>query len=354
MHILFLSKRRPQNKDLIDRPYGRFYYLPYWLAKQGHTVTVMLLSYQKDDAIEVNEDGITWISESIYPWGPLKYIKKAHNYASKKKPDWVVGFSDTYYGILAEKLANKYQLKSCIDAYDNYESYISWGKPLHWIWRRALSKATMISSAGEDLGHYMTKHCPEKSFYVVPMAADPEYEPKNKEKCKQYFNLPIDKKIIGYSGSLYSNRGIRVLFEIVNSLHGRRDILFVLSGRKPDQIQFPENIIWMGYLPDQDMPKLINAIDLLLVLNKPSSFGNFSYPIKLYEAMACKTIVVASDVPGTRSILRNHTALLAKPLDKNDFINKIEALIKKDRYDYTKRNTWKESGLLFEKGLLES
>ena len=48
MNILFLSKRRPQNKDLILRPYGRFYYLPKILAERGHNVHVLLLDYKKN------------------------------------------------------------------------------------------------------------------------------------------------------------------------------------------------------------------------------------------------------------------------------------------------------------------
>ena len=59
MKILFLSKRRPQGKDLLTRPYGRFFYLPYWLAQRGHEVYILLLSYKKEPALELQNDCIT-------------------------------------------------------------------------------------------------------------------------------------------------------------------------------------------------------------------------------------------------------------------------------------------------------
>jgi len=63
MKILFLCKRRPQRKDLLTRPYWRFF--------------TSLIGSQNVDM------------KSIF-----------------------------YYGILAEKLGSKYGIKSVIDAYD--------------------------------------------------------------------------------------------------------------------------------------------------------------------------------------------------------------------------------------------
>jgi hypothetical protein len=129
MKILFLSKRRPQGKDLLTRPYGRFFHIPHTLAQRGHEVTLLLLSYKKEPGVALEKKGPTWISESLYPSGHFAYVSRAKRLAEEFEPDWVAGFSDIYYGIFAAMLGEKYDIGSAIDAQDNYESYILWLKP---------------------------------------------------------------------------------------------------------------------------------------------------------------------------------------------------------------------------------
>ncbi len=140
MKILFLSKRRPQGRDLLTRPYGRFFHIPRILSERGHDVCLLLLSYKKEARSRELHSGMTWITESVFPSGPLAYLRCAKKIVEEFKPDWVVGFSDTYYGILAVMLGERYGIGSVIDAYDNYESYIPWLKPLHRLWRKALAQ----------------------------------------------------------------------------------------------------------------------------------------------------------------------------------------------------------------------
>jgi hypothetical protein len=139
MKILFLSKRRPQGKDLLTRPYGRFFHIPRILAESGHDVTLLVLSYKGDPPLRLSKDGLILMSESLFPSGPFAYVLKAKRLVEQVKPDWIVGFSDTYYGILAVKLAERFRTNAVIDAYDNYESYIPWLKPIHILWRKDLT-----------------------------------------------------------------------------------------------------------------------------------------------------------------------------------------------------------------------
>ncbi len=47
MKIVLFCKRRPMGKDLMTRPYGRFYYLAKYLSESGHDVCMFLFSYKK-------------------------------------------------------------------------------------------------------------------------------------------------------------------------------------------------------------------------------------------------------------------------------------------------------------------
>lgn len=65
MKLLFLSKCRPMNRDLVDNPYGRFFHLPRILAKRGHDVSIVLLDYKNGDELQFDAHGIRWISSPV-------------------------------------------------------------------------------------------------------------------------------------------------------------------------------------------------------------------------------------------------------------------------------------------------
>ncbi len=50
---------------------------------------------------------------------------------------------------------------------------------------------------------------------------------------------------------------------------------------------------------------MYQPLDMVAVMNTPGAFGDYSYPIKLYEAMACGRPVVASRTASTAWVLRN-------------------------------------------------
>jgi len=288
LKIVFFCKRRPQGRDLLTRPYGRFFHIPRLLALKGHEVHVLLLSYKGDPSCTKQRDGITWMSESVLPYGPTRYIRRAWEIVKSARPDWVAGFSDIYFGILAERLARRYDLRSAIDAYDNYESYIPWFKPLHRLWRKALLGATVVTAAGPQLAEFLQQLRAGRPVQIVPMAADPDgFEPMDRELCRRRLGLPFCIPLVAYCGSIYRNRGVQLLFDAFDDLRRKdADVRLILSGRKDRGVRLPAYAKWLGYLPDEDVPYLLNAMNVLVVINPLSSLGRYSYPAKLYEALS--------------------------------------------------------------------
>ncbi len=355
MKLLFLCKRRPQGRDLLTSPYGRFYHLPRLLARKGHEVTILLCSYkwEPNEGGICDDDGIHWHSVSLLNGNPWRYYRKVLQLVLEIHPDWIVGFSDTYYGMLAQHLAQKFGCKSLIDAYDNYESYIPWCRPLHYLWRRALSTADVVTVAGPSLAELIGESRKEKYIKVVPMAADPiGFVPMDALDCRKKIGLPVDKKLIGYCGALHQNRGISLLFEAFKELHQKnKQLELVLSGRKFPGISIPEGARWLGFLPDEKVPFLLNSMNVLAVINKNSKFGNYSYPVKLYEAMSCQVPVVASSSDSVRWILKDFPELQAAPEDKSDLSEKLLNALERGRVDYGRQQGWDNEGVLFERAL---
>lgn len=349
MKILFLCKRRPQSKDLVATPFGRFFHLPRILAERGHQVSLALLDYRNGEETEFDGHGMHWSSSPV-----RTYIATVERLLADLQPDWVVGFSDTYFGILAARVARKHGLRSCIDAYDNYESYVPWAKPLHWLWRRSLRHADLITAAGPGLACKMAGTKSSERVAVVPMAADPTgFEPGDKTACRKLMQLPVDRPLVGYCGSMHRSRGVEVLFDAIPLVLAERpDVRFIHSGRTWSDVSLPKTITSLGFIDDAKVPTLLNCMDVLVVTNRISSFGSHSYPVKLYEAMSCKVPVVATRTLATEWILGSHPECLVDPADAKGLGAAILRSLAQPGIDYRNVPTWDSSCNIFERALL--
>lgn len=338
-------------KDLLGSPYGRFFHLPRILAERGHQVSIVLLDYANGAGQEIDAHGIRWISSPLpgYPGAIRKQL-------GDSPPDWVVGFSDTYFGILAVRLARKHGLRSCIDAYDNYESYMPWARPLHWLWRRALRQADLLTAAGPDLAALMSRGRESEKSVVVPMAADPiGFEPRDKQDCRRKLNLPVDRPLVGYCGSMHRSRGVEVLFDAIPLVLAERpDVHFVHSGRTWKDVPLPATIQSLGYIDDDKMPVLLNSMDTLVVINRASSFGHYSHPVKLYEAMSCQVPIVATRTRATEWILDDHRGSLVEPGDPQELSAAILGTLAEPGAHYELVPSWNSSCDALERALLDT
>jgi glycosyltransferase involved in cell wall biosynthesis len=342
--ITFLTKRRPMGRDLFNDPYGRFFYLPSELAKLGYDVTVVAVSYRAGEDDQHEKHGIHWKSVSFIPnvlaaYGSLQEI------IDTTPPRWIVGCSDTYFGILAERIARTRGCYSVIDAYDNYCSYIPWAKPLHNVWNRAIARSDLTTVAGPSLAELWDPLRGSKGSTVIPMAPDPVgFFLRDRYRSRYDLGLPIDAPLVGYSGSIGSSRGIETLFEACDlARKSRPDLTLVLSGRISNATKLPANTIYLGYLPKELVPSLINAFDVMAVINKDSSFGNYSYPIKLYEAMACQIPIVASRTRSTEYIAREYPEFLVDPSNVSELSIALLDALDRGRVTYQTVPTWSDS-----------
>lgn len=321
MRILALCKRRPQGRDLFLQPYGRFYYLCRLLADRGHQVELKLLSYDRQPSAAFGAGGLTVTTDPALPDCGYTYYRAILESATDHRPDWIIGFSDIWYAVLATQIARRRGIYSLIDAYDNFETYHPMIPPLPQIWRRALRQASRVTAAGPQLAGLMSRTAGGRSVDTIPMAADPCFYPRDRDASRRQLGLPTDTRLVGYTGAVDEKRGVDFLFRVYTQLKARMpDVRLVMSGRRSKHIRIPSEVIWLGYRPPEDIPLLINSLDLVFVINRPSDFGNYSYPAKLYEAMRCGKPIVASAVPGTAWALRDHPHCLSPPGDVADFV----------------------------------
>jgi glycosyltransferase involved in cell wall biosynthesis len=346
--VLFLSKRRPQNKDLYTRPSGRFFNIPMLLAATGMEVYLVLGSYESEPEFSIVQDGMTIHSRRMFPNFP-RFYNSVKALADKIAPDVVVGFSDTWFGIVAAGLARRTRARLVIDAYDNYESYLPRAKPLHWLWHRALSRADGLTAAGPQLLELLGQYNAVAQRLIVPMAADDSFKPIPASECRPRLQLPQNRKLVGYLGTADETRGFDTFQDaIIGTIKERDDFDLVISGRSSVALDVPKNRLHnLGYIDDELMPDLINSCDLLVSMSRDSAFGNYSYPVKIYEALACERPVLASDTPPARWILKNEGRCLAQLGDADNLASKIKSMLDQPVIATKQPKSWVASAAIF-------
>jgi glycosyltransferase involved in cell wall biosynthesis len=314
MKILVLCKRHPMGRDLVERPYGRFYYLPASLQSMGHEVRMALFHQRHSATWAGQRHGLEWNTFDALRH-PVSVMRNLHAFVRDFQPDWIVGFSDTYYGILAVHLARRYGARSVVDAYDNYASYVGWCRPLHNAWFRAAAAADLVTVAGPSLAELFREKGRAGPIMVLPMAVDPVgFHLRDRFRARAVFSLPTLAPYIGYFGSIAKSRDISTLFDAWERLRADApEVRLLLGGRLDSDIRLPAGCDYLGYLPDPLVPTAMACADVVAVMNKLSAFGDYSYPIKLYEAMALGVPSVVSATASTRWILRNHPQMLVEP-----------------------------------------
>jgi glycosyltransferase involved in cell wall biosynthesis len=156
---------------------------------------------------------------------------------------------------------------------------------------------------------------PEK-FVEVPFGVDTkkfEPAPKNAPLLAKY-NLKPDEKIILFVGGLdraHYFKGLEFLIKSIPTLNlkGGANFKLMVVGdgdlksyyeKMAADFKINDQIIFVGGVESDDLPKYYNLSDVVVL---PSIDQSEAFGIVLIEAMACARPVIASNLPGVRSVI---------------------------------------------------
>lgn len=144
---------------------------------------------------------------------------------------------------------------------------------------------------------------------------------QEKDLARQKTSLPLDAKIILYSGHLYDTKGIPTILKIARMMP---EYKFVLVGGWVDDIKRVKgdlqkedlhNVYIIGHVPQSQLASYLYSADIMILpTSKSWHLAEVTSPLKLFEYMAVKKPIVASALPNIMTVLRDgQNSLLAEP-----------------------------------------
>jgi len=176
-------------------------------------------------------------------------------------------------------------------------------------------------------------------------------------------NKLLNNKVLVYTGSFRAigvTKGIEEILKASRLLNKDKLIVFV-GGTEKDLRYFRfriksskfKNILLIGYRPHSEIPYWLKVADILIYsgTRKSEKFKKYTSPLKLFEYMASKRPIIASDLPSIREILNTENAILVKPGSAKALANAIKfalenpdfcAKISKQAYKDVQKYTWEK------------
>jgi glycosyltransferase involved in cell wall biosynthesis len=206
--------------------------------------------------------------------------------------------------------------------------------------RFALHQANRVIAVSRDCSHYAVKAgaCSNK-VAVIRNGVDIErFSPKeiDNEKIRQILGVSRSAKLILFVGSLAYYKGVDILIRSISDIvQNGNDIRVLIIGDGPEHdslvglrnsMGLEENIVFLGTLPNSELPRYYNECSVFVLPSRRESFG-----IAAIEAMACAKPVIGTKVGGLKEVIDDgKTGILVKPDNPKQLAEAIKRILNND------------------------
>lgn len=183
---------------------------------------------------------------------------------------------------------------------------------LEWTELVTVRLSTHYVTVTEQIKNYLVEHyyLESKHVSVIHNGVNTKmFRPLSETalvQLRQELRLVAGKKVIVFAGTLSAWQGVDVLLASVpHVLTVFPDAYFLIVGDGPladdlhnqaKQLGISDNVLFTGWVQQENMPLFLNLADICVVLKMPLLSG-YS-PLKVYEYMACGKPTIASRVEG--------------------------------------------------------
>lgn len=193
-------------------------------------------------------------------------------------------------------------------------------KMARWLEKFLYKKAIKIIALSPDMKEEIIRTGVEKrKVEVIPNCSDLDlYHPDVQGiHFRERFFL-VNKFVVSYFGAMGEANGLDLVVKVALKLKEKDDnsIVFVLAGdgsQKENLKSFCQehnldNVIFIGSIPRVEIPKLVAASDLCLVIFKNVPVLHTNSPNKLFDALAGGKPVLVNTAGWTKVLLEKHDA----------------------------------------------
>jgi glycosyltransferase involved in cell wall biosynthesis len=145
---------------------------------------------------------------------------------------------------------------------------------------------------------------------AIPNAVDTDFfRPLDRAACREA--IGIDGFVIGYVGRLVEEKGVMDIIDALASCNVSVNAIFVGGGpmREPLEARAKElglaaRVRFLGPRPSEQLPRIINAIDALVLVSRTTSRWKEQFGRVIIEAQACGTPVIGSSSGAIPQVVR--------------------------------------------------
>ena len=358
MKILVLTKRQYMGKDLLDNRFGRFRELPLELARLGHQVQGLSLSYRRrdencrTDASPTGDAQVQWQSINLlsgFMPGLRNYFERARQMLKEFQPDLIWAVSDAFHGIFGARLSREFRTKCVIDFYDNFEAFTATRVPgVLSMFRSSVKRADGATFFSQRMADYVIQTYPlhKRHTIILNGVRKDLFYPQDQQACRQQLGLPADARVIGVAGALDASRGIDTLFSAFKILAPQDTKLHLaLAGPRGAKQKIPSGprVHDFNSLSHEDVPTFLNALDVAVICYRHSAQGEYSFPQKAYEIIACRVPLIAAAVGSMNELLRNYPQCLYDAEDSTSLADAIQRQLQAKTIIETAAPSWADS-----------
>ncbi|MBC7261710.1 MAG: glycosyltransferase family 4 protein [Chloroflexi bacterium] len=153
---------------------------------------------------------------------------------------------------------------------------------------------------------------------------------------RAHYGLAADERVVLFVGALdraHFFKGVAVLLQALAHVRDRHVRLLIVGDgnlrpayeRHASLLGLDKRVIFCGRVSDAELPAHYALCDLLVL---PSTTMGEAFGLVLLEAMACGKPVIASNLPGVRSVVHDgKDGLLAQPGDVHDLADKMRMML---------------------------
>ncbi len=189
----------------------------------------------------------------------------------------------------------------------------SWRRPLwRWMQRWTLERARLVVANSHYTAEMVSASAPTANVWAIPLAVDHErFAPGDRSAARASLGVDSDTMVIGTVTRIHAFKGIDVVLRAIAALPSdqRERLVYLVGGkggalddlkRLACELGIEENVRWLGFVPEADLPDLYRAMDLFALCTREllSERSVEGFGMVFLEAQACGTAAVGTRTGG--------------------------------------------------------